>query len=541
MKKYFAALGMLFLAACAEQEQRRPNILLIVADDLGYSDIGAFGGEISTPNLDQLASDGIRMSNFYAATSCAPTRSMLFGGVDNHKAGLGGRLPEGLTGKPGYEGYLNFDVVSVANLIKDAGYHTYMTGKWHLGLEENQGPQARGFEKSFALLQGGASHFDDGTILKNYPKATYREDGKITGLPDDFFSSKFFTDKLINYLKSNEGDDKPFFGYLAYTAPHWPLQAPEDYIDKYKGQYDDGYMVLREKRVRSMQEIGLVGKDVKVLPPTFSEEEYWENIDQETKLRRARQMEIYAAMVDNMDYHIGRLFGYLKDSKQWENTIVFFISDNGAPGSHPGLLPSVTYEWIEENFDLSYENMGKPNSYVHYGLHWGGASTVPYRLFKAYTAEGGIKVPAIVHFKEQNLEFVGKFSDQMMTVVDLAPTFLEIAGAKHPGETYHGRKVHAYQGTSAMPYLRGMRNFIHDENYAMGWEAAGRPALRKGHWKIVAIQSPNGTGEFELFNLENDPGETDNLRDQYPIKFAELHDLWLEYMIENDVVGGAGL
>ncbi|MBT5186823.1 MAG: sulfatase-like hydrolase/transferase, partial [Kordiimonadaceae bacterium] len=472
------------------------------------------------------------------------TRSMLLSGVDNHKAGMGGRAtsapgPRNL--RPGYEGYLNFDVVSVANLIKDAGYHTYMAGKWHLGLTEEQSPKARGFEQSFALLQGGASHYNDSTILKTYQKATFRENGEFTNLPDDFFSSKFYTDKLIEYIKSNQGDGQPFFGYLAYTAPHWPLQAPQEYIDKYKGVYDDGYMELRKSRLKSLQDLGLVKEGVKALPPTFPVSEYWDNISVEDKNIRKREMEIYAAMVDNMDFHIGRVLDYLNQTGQRENTIIIFMSDNGAPGSHPGRLASITYEWIEENFDLSYENMGKENSYVHYGLYWGGASSAPSRMYKGYTTEGGIKVPAIVNFAGQSAALTGEFSDQFMTIVDLAPTFLEIANAKHPGETYKGRAVHAYQGSSALSYFKGAVPNIHEEDYAFGWESAGRPALRRGTWKIVALQKPYGTGEFELFNLNNDPGETTDLKSVYPEKFEEMRILWHKYATENDVVAAPDL
>ena len=254
---------------------KRPNILLIIADDMGYSDLGSFGSEISTPNLDQLAMSGVRLSNFHAAAACSPARSMLLSGADSHRAGMGtmfGDQAPNQLGQPGYEGYMNMDVVSIASLLKDADYHTYMTGKWHLGNTEELSPKARGFEQSFALLQGGAGHFDDRTLMVDFEKAWYRENGKRAELPDDFYSSAFYTDKMIEYMKLNEGDDKPFFGYLAFTAPHWPLQAPGDYIEKYQGKYDAGYGVLTQTRLNSMQEIGLVESDIKTLVPVYPED-----------------------------------------------------------------------------------------------------------------------------------------------------------------------------------------------------------------------------------------------------------------------------
>ena len=252
MKKLLLSTAIVLLLSACDQspeenstnsvnEETRPNILLIVADDLGYSDLASFGGEISTPNLDELAAGGIKMSNFYAASACSPTRTMLLGGADSHVGGMGtmynDQAPNQL-GQPGYEGYMNMDVVTVSSLLQDAGYHTYMTGKWHLGYEDDQSPASRGFEKSFVLLQGGSGHFDDAAMTVDHDTSWFREDGVMTGLPDDFFSSEFYTDKMIDYIQSGQEDGKPFFAYLAYTAPHWPLQAPDDYRDKYKVEID---------------------------------------------------------------------------------------------------------------------------------------------------------------------------------------------------------------------------------------------------------------------------------------------------------------
>ncbi|MBT5186533.1 MAG: arylsulfatase [Kordiimonadaceae bacterium] len=522
-----------------DETVKQPNILLILADDMGYSDLGSFGSEISTPNLDKLAMDGIRLSNLYAAAACSPSRTMLLSGADSHRAGMGTMYNDQAAnqlGQPGYEGYMNKDVVSISSLLQDAGYHTYMTGKWHLGYDEDFSPKARGFDQSFALLQGGGGHFDDRTMMVDFETAQYRENGKMTSLPDDFYSSEFYTNKMIEYIKSGENDDKPFFGYLAYTAPHWPLQAPDDYIDKYKGKYDEGYGALTERRLKSLKEIGLIDEKVEAMPPFYPEDQNWENLSAEQRRIDSREMEIYAAMVDNMDFHIGRVLEYLDASGQRDNTIIIFMSDNGAAGFGPGMARAFPQSWIDENFDNSFDNMGKINSYIYYGPHWALPSSAPSRMFKGFPTEGGIKVPGIINYGDNINSLKGQFSDQFMTVLDLAPTFLELAGADHLGNTYKGRAVYPHIGTSILPYLTGKMENIHSEQDTVAWELNNRMAVRKGDWKIIKIPGTFGTGEWELYNIVEDPGEANNLRDSQPEKLAELIAEWQVYAVENGVI-----
>ena len=518
---------------------KRPNILLILADDMGYSDLGSFGSEISTPNLDKLAMGGVRMTSLYAAATCSPSRSMLLSGADSHRAGMGtmynDQAPNQL-GQPGYEGYMNKDVISVSTLLQDAGYHTYMTGKWHLGYDEDFSPKARGFDQSFALLQGGGGHFDDRTMMVDFDTAQYRENGKMKSLPDDFYSSEFYTDKMIEYIKSGESDDKPFFGYLAYTAPHWPLQAPDTYIDKYKGKYDEGYGALTQKRLKSLKDIGLIDDGVEAVKPFYPEDQNWENLSEEQRKIDSREMEIYAAMVDNMDFHIGRVIDYLETSSQRDNTIIIFMSDNGAQGFGPGMASAFPQSWIDENFDNSFDNMGKINSYVYYGPHWALSSSAPSRMFKGFPTEGGIKVPGIINYGDNIGGLKGTFSDQFMTVLDLAPTFLELAGVEHPGNTYNGRAVYPQIGTSILPYLKGEISSIHEETDTVAWELNNRMAVRKGDWKIIKIPGAFGTGDWELFNIKDDPSETNNLRDTQQDKLAELITAWEKYALDNGVI-----
>ena len=521
------------------QTETRPNILLIVADDLGYSDIGAFGGEISTPNLDALAAGGLKMSNFYAAAACSPSRTMLLGGADSHVAGMGTMFNDQAAnqlGQPGYEGYLNHNVVTVSSLLLDAGYHTYMTGKWHLGYDDDQSPAARGFERSFALLQGGAGHFDDSAMTVDHDTSWYREDGVRTELPGDFFSSRFYTDKILEYIRSGEGDDKPFFAYLSYTAPHWPLQAPAETIDKYKGQYDDGYDALAEKRLISLEQIGLIEPDHIAPEQAYPETESWNNLSDEQKQIDAREMETYAAMVDNMDYHIGRVLDYLDESDQRDNTIVIFISDNGAQGFGPGMARAFPQDWIDETFDNSFDNIGKINSYVYLGPHWARASTAPMRMFKGFSSDGGLKVPAIISYPGKLETRAGTFNNQFTTVLDLPATFLDIAMAKHPGTSYKGRQVHPYTGVSMLPFLNGESETVHEPDDVVAWELNDSRAVRKGDWKIILIPGRFGTGDWELFNIKNDPAERNDLSEAEPEKRNEMVAEWEKYASANGII-----
>ncbi|MBK4723470.1 arylsulfatase [Azospirillum sp. YIM DDC1] len=517
----------------------RPNILLILADDLGYSDIGAFGGEIQTPNLDALARSGLQLTNFHVSPACSPTRAMLMAGTDNHVAGLGtmAELPTPeQKGKAGYEGTLGTNVVPFPELLRDAGYHTYMAGKWHLGMTEELSPPARGFEQSYAMLQGGAGFFDqtgnapppDG---KGTTKARYRENGKPAELPKIEYTTNFYTDKVIEYIGSNKADGKPFFAYAAYTAPHFPLQAPDHLIEKYKDTYKAGYEVIRNERFKRMQAAGLIPANMTPSePPALWPK--WEQLSQQQKDVEARRMAVYAAMVDSLDQNIGRLVSYLKEIGAFDNTIIVFLSDNGAEGND--ILDLVPATWVEETFDNSLDNIGRPGSYVGYGPGWGHVSAAPFRLFKAFPTEGGVRSPTIISYPK--LAHRGKIDGQISSVMDLAPTFLEAAGVEHPGSSYNGRAVHAMQGTSLWSYLNGRSDRVHPKDYVLGMELFGRASVKKGDWKLVWVNKPWGTGGWELYNLADDPGETRNLIDAQPEKAKEMMASWDEYREKNGVI-----
>ncbi len=520
---------------------KRPNFLVIVADDLGFSDIGAFGAEIATPNLDKLAYAGIRFTDFHSAPTCSPTRAMLLTGTDHHVAGIGTMLEvaaPGFTGAPGYEGYLNDRVVALPELLRDAGYLTLMAGKWHLGNTIETSPWARGFERSFALLPGGASHYG-GAAAGQVPMPTlYTEDDRFVTVGDDFYSSDFYADTLVRYLAERApGDDRPFFAYLPFQAPHWPLQAPDHSIAAYRGRYDDGPDALREARLAALKRLGLCPEDVVPHPVVADGAPEWADMTDEERARSARSMEVYAAMVDRMDHNVGRVIDYLSQTGELDDTIVIFLSDNGAEGAAleawPLRGPQIVTQ-IEKNFDNSLDNLGSATSFIWYGPRWAQAATAPSRLHKAFTAEGGIRVTGFVTWPgfARQREIGAAFA----TVMDIAPTVLELAGAEHPGTAYRGREVAPMRGRSLVPYLSGSAETVHDADTGTGWELFGRRAIRQGDWKALYLPEPHGPGAWQLYDLSRDPGETDDRAAARPDKLAELLALWDRYVEENGVL-----
>lgn len=512
----------------------RPNILVILADDLGFSDLGAFGGEIATPHLDALAREGLRMTDFHTAATCSPTRAMLMSGTDHHRAGLanmGEMLTPAQRGQPGYEGYLSSSVVTLAELLRDAGYRTLMSGKWHLGTRPELDPAQRGFERVFALLQAGHNHFgrERRTAANLGGGARYTEDGRPVEIPPDFYSSDYFTTKLIEFLA--EDTSRPFFAYLPFSAPHWPLHAPAETIAKYRDRYDSGWEALYRERVLRQRELGLLPKGAAAaLPATLRD---WDTLDPEQRRRQARKMEIYAAMVERLDWNVGRVLAALRTSGRLDNTVVVFFSDNGAaPDSIEGFAATVP------NFPPTpageFTAWGSVDSMLSYGPNWAQASSAPRRLYKSTSAEGGITSPTIVRYP--GFAHQGTIARTFATVMDLAPTFLELAGAAHPGTQYRGRTVEPLRGRSMLPFLRGRSARVHAEDEAIGWELFGQRALRQGRWKATYVSAPNGPGRWELFDLARDPGERRDLAVRQPARLARLTALWDDYAREMGVV-----
>ncbi|MEC4984425.1 MAG: arylsulfatase [Oscillatoria sp. PMC 1068.18] len=539
----FAVLGFSSVREGAEAQERRgsggrPNIVMIVADDMGYSDLGSYGSEIPTPNLDALAKESMTFTNFHTAPACSPTRSMLLTGVDNHLAGLGTmdhRIATSQQGRQGYEGYLSSRVVTVASLLKDAGYHTYMTGKWHLGEGEGQRPHERGFENTFVMLEGGGNHYNTYGFSGHKPINTYMKNGqKLAKLPEGFYSTKTYTDEMIGFIEDKRQDDKPFFAYLAYTAPHAPFQAPQEYIDKHMGKYDAGWDVIRAQRFEKQKELGLIPEYLD-LPPRWSMVPAWNSLSAEERRIEAKKMAIYAAMIDYMDETVGRFIEYLKETGEYENTIIIFFSDNG--GSDHDKAAEVK-DWLDEiGFDNSYENMGNGNSFVSFGHGWAQVITTPHWAAKSTQAEGGLRAAFFAAFP--GVIQPGGRSDGFSSVLDMTPTLLEYAGVRHPGSTYNGKEIYPLQGKSMRPLLEGWAERIYGENEPIAFELYGtvNKALYMGDWKILKLgDRPWGQGANEpwkLFNLRSDPRELVDLSQEYPLLLERMVSYYEQY--ERDV------
>lgn len=507
--------------------QSKPNILLIVADDMGYSDVGAFGGEISTPNLDNLAARGMVLSNFHTGPTCSVSRSMLMSGEDNHIAGLGNMaetVADNQYGRPGYEGHLNSQVKTIAELLQPLGYHTYMAGKWHLGMRSELSPKSRGFEQSFALLYGGGSHFADmaGPDMHRNP-AIYRNNGRlIDELPEDFYSTTFYTDKLIAQIDRNIDDSQPFFAYLAYTAPHWPLQAPDAMIDKYRGRYDQGYDAVREARFAAQKKRGLFAPSIPA-PPRPANIKPWIELSVEEQRFHARNMEIYAAMVDYMDMSIGRVIDYLSNRGELNNTVIVFISDNGAEYWDYAHSPPPIGKFAH-TFDNLPENIGRKGSFVFYGEEWGHVSNTPFTRPKGTPYEGGVRTPAIIYWPGRTPE--GKTSSALTFITDWYATFAELAGASNIDTA----------GKNLVPLLTGSVEHVRDTDEAIGLEIWGRRGIISNGLKLVGSGKPNELVDWELYDLRSDPSEQNNLAGQQPRLFDGMLQKWREYVLTNNVI-----
>jgi len=537
-----AVLGATLLSACMQKggggassvAAQRPNILYILADDLGYADIGIFGGEIPTPNLDELARKGLLLTDFYASMTCSPTRSMLMSGTDNHQAGLGvmgAPTRADQKGRPGYEGYLNFRVASLADLMTDAGYNTYMVGKWHLGETVETGPHARGFRRVFASFDG-AAHLG-GWDWRGPQPAKYWDNDNVVNVGDDWYTTRDYTKKMIGYIEQDRAEGKPWFAYMAYTAPHWPLQAPKESIAKFKGRYDDGYEALYARRFARQKALGLVPRDATPIDDARFKPR-WSALTAEQKAIESRRMEIYAAMVSDLDTYVGEVIDYLKKSGQYDNTFIMFMSDNGAESGRRDLQPPIR-DHVGKEYDHSLESLGSARSYVMYGPNWASASATPFNRHKFTAFEGGVHVPAFVHYPRKVAQ--GARSEAMGTVMDLLPTFLALAGAQHPGDTYRGKPVLRPQGVSLLPVLYGQAKSVHGADEIHGWELFGHRSVRQGDWKLVwDAEPPAAQRRWALFDLASDFEERRDLSGSNPQQVSKLQSAWDAYAQRNGVI-----
>ena len=513
-------------------EDERPNILIVLMDDTGYADFGTYGAEISTPTIDNLAANGVKFTNFHAAAACTPTRGMLLTGVDNHLVGMGNMIEimaDNQFDQPGYEGFMGYSVVTLPTLLRDAGYHTYMAGKWHLGKTKKSIPAARGFERSISLMESGADNWEKKSYLPMYEFVHFYEDFNEVDLPDDFFSTDYYTDRLIEYIGKDRDDGKPFFAYLSLQAQHYPLQAPQEYIDKYDGVYDVGWDEIRARRYARQVELDVMPAGLS-LPPIAAAPP-WDSLSGEDRRMYTKRMAVYAGMLENVDDNLGRLLSYLEDIGEAGNTVIVFMSDNGADNNEQD---KIFPEWYAANFDLSYERMGLEGSYVNYGPGWAGASGTPLTLFKGAASEGGMRVPLIISGPAGIRSGVN--TDAFAFVTDVTPTLLEVAGVTSPTGSYGGKEVHPVSGKSMLRFLRGEKDGVHGPGDAVAYEMAGSAAVFRGDYKLMRNNPPFGDKQWRLYRPNEDPVEVNDLAGAEPELFAEMVAEYGRFADEVDLI-----
>jgi arylsulfatase len=534
------AILLISLAGCGEHKANvqaepagKPNILIIVADDLGFSDIQPFGGNIETPVLSKLSQEAFTFTNFHVLPTCSPTRSALLTGNDNHVTGLGIMSETDYPALhalqlPGYSGHLSKQVVTIPELLQPLGYHTYMVGKWHLGEGPGMDPHDRGFEETFILGTGGGSHWNDMKPLAPPQHMEYTRNGKVIDLPADFYSTRNYTDSIISFIDRNRQGKEPFFAYLSYTAVHDPLHAPEEYVKKYKGRFDKGWDSLWMERLNNLEVLGIVPKGTKGLPnPSVPA---WSSLSKEHQQEYARDMEVYAAMLDYLDMSIGRVLDHLKKNGMYDNTMIIFMSDNGANGALSSTYPGNEDGKYIRTFNNAMENRGLKNSYVEQGPGWARASSSPFRYFKTFATEGGIRAPLLIKMPGRSAAIMQK---SFVHVTDIMPTLLEMTGASYP-TTFQGNNIHPMIGVSLLPVLNGNATEVGKER-GMGYELFEMKAYIKGRWKILRLPVPMGSGKWELYDLETDPGETTDLSNKHPDIRQALISAWEQYAKDNNV------
>ena len=528
---------------------KRPNILIVMADDMGASDIGAYGGEVETPTLDTLAQNGLQFTNFHTAPSCSPTRVMLLSGVDNHRSGFGtmaGRLPNppaaNQRGKPGYEGFMNDKVVTVADLLRESGYHTYMSGKWHMGKEDGYRPAQRGFEQSFALIPGGANHFIFDGIDKLPPsdelETDYRENDVKVTLPADFYSTTYYTDKIIEYIDKPRDDGQPFFGLVTYTAPHSPLQAPQEYINKYMDKYTSGWDTLRAQRFERQKALGLIPANME-LPPRWSNVPAWDTQPEADRAIDAKKMAVYAGMIDYMDVSIGRIVERLKAKGEYDNTIIIFMSDNGPEANNlAGQLSSLLEP---AGFDNSLANIGNGSSYVSPATGFAMVSNSPYYAAKSSIAEGGIRNNFIVSYPKGGITGARRTA-AFTSVLDIMPTLLDYTNVTYPA-THNGKTILSLDGRSMRTLWEGgVDSPYATDSKAVGVELFGtaNKALYQDDWKLRRLGDKSwgpvattagllNAEPWRLYNIKDDPFEQNDVAATYPQQLSNMIALYTAY------------
>lgn len=505
----------------------RPNFVLVLVDDAAFMDFGIYGGEARTPVIDRLARRGMIFSNYHSSPLCAPSRAMLLTGLDNHRTGLA-TIPEVLPpehrGQPGYGMSLEPGVVTVADRLQAAGYRTYMTGKWHLGHGEGDLPDAHGFDHSFVLDASGADNWDEKPYMPYYRTADWFEDGAQAHLPDDFYSSEFLVDRMIDYIDADAGSSDPFFAYLAFQAIHIPVQAPREFTENYVETYRDGWEALRQARASRAVDLGLVPATTSALPLP-DRMRAWTDLSEDDQALYARSMAVNAGMLEAMDHHLGRLVEHLESTGQFDNTIFIVTSDNGPEPSHPVGEPGFGTWMNLHGYTRQLENLGERGSYAFIGPEWAMAAAAPFNLFKFYASEGGLRVPFLIAGPGIAR---GQHSQAAGYVTDVTPTILDLAGLSSVTGDVTGRSLRRV--------ITGQADTAYAPGDAVGFEVSGNSALFRGEFKLVRNMPPWGDGSWQLFDLAVDPGETFDLAAQQPALTAAMLDDYAAYAAANGVL-----
>jgi arylsulfatase A-like enzyme len=499
------SLFLVFSVGCLNpaHAQKKPNIIIILADDMGYSDIGAFGSDVQTPNLDEMANKGLKLTQFYNASRCCPSRASLLTGLYPHQAGIGDMV--NTRPQAAYQGYLNKNCVTIAEVLKQNGYATFMGGKWHVGQAKENWPLQRGFDKYFGLIDGANSYFDNRPYRPNQ-KLTIALGNEPYTPGENYYSTDAYTDFAIDFISQKE-KEKPFFLYLAYQAPHWPLHAKAEDIAKYKGKFMKGWEVMRKERYQKQLKSGIIDKSTK-LSSLDSACRNWDSLSAEKKIRWDEKMAVYYAMIDRLDQNIGKLRKKIKEMGEEDNTVIMFLSDNG--GSSESITNAGFNPEILKANQLPASN---PQSFTAYGVEGANVSNTPFRLFKHWEYEGGTATPFIAYgprIVKPKLQ-----SQQPAHLIDLMATCLELSGATYP-KLYNGKSIIPAEGKSLVPLFRNEKWTGHE---LIGFEHEGNRAIRKGNWKLVSEYPSN---QWELYDLKKDRSELNNLAEKYPDKVKML-------------------
>ncbi|MFK7909354.1 MAG: arylsulfatase [Akkermansiaceae bacterium] len=526
--------------AASEKQAPRPNIIVIMSDDMGYSDIGCYGSEIETPNLDSLASNGLRYTQFYNTGRCCPTRASLLTGLYAHQAGIGQMTNDG--GQLGYKGDLGRDAVTIAEVMKTAGYSTYMAGKWHVTKQlkpdgdKSNWPMQRGFDKFYGTIIGAGSFFDPWTLTRGNQAITPDNDEHYK--PEQYYYTDAISDHAVKFVRQHakKAKEQPFFMYVSYTAAHWPMHALEKDIAKYKGKYDAGYEVIRKARYEKMKKLGVID-DWKLSPAPQA----WKDFPEKKRVWELRCMEVYAAMVDNMDQGIGRLVKSLQETGQLDNTLILFLQDNGGchenfgrrarknppTGVKPMGKDELQTQMIPERSRDGHPVLTGPDvmpgpspTYIAYGKNWANVSNTPFREYKSHNHEGGISSPLIAHWPK-GISEKNMLRNESSHLIDIMATCVDLSGAKYP-ERYKGNKIQPLEGRSLAPGFAQDRS----EERTLMWEHFGKAAIRHGDWKLVRL---GANKDWELYDIKKDRSELNNLAQQNPQKAKELAELWTKH------------